>query len=445
MKKIIAFFIFIIPVFLNAQLQSAGLQGMNIYSLAQYGDAVYVGTDDGVYWIRPHFSYWRTFGLQGKKIKSVYPHQYGAIGTAITVSVLRDSISSNEPLIYCTSDLGQTWIVKDSGIVRNDIPYLKDINGFPSPLICGETFAGGFGKLYRRDLNSPTWEKVFDIGIGQLNVVEANQQTADVWVGGETTIFAPYISKSEDKGKTWLTFYPNLNGDNACNSILFDDNDTNIVYAGMEGSVIKSTDRGETWNPTKLTGTLYYFNALAKDYLTSTIFAGGSTNENYFGLFGSSDGGESWYQIAPIPTVMLKGISSLQVVVSSWCCERNLYVGTLGDGIYTYHLKVIDEVLDENQDPLQFHLSQNYPNPFNPTTAISYVIPKSSFVVLKVFDVLGNEVSTLVNENKLAGSYAVYFNIKDLPEGKAGLSSGIYFYKLQVDNYIQTRKMTILK
>ncbi len=71
--------------------------------------------------------------------------------------------------------------------------------------------------------------------------------------------------------------------------------------------------------------------------------------------------------------------------------------------------------------PSQFNLEQNYPNPFNPVTTIKYQIPEISFVTLKVYDVLGNEIATLVSEEKPAGSYEINFN-------SSNLSSGIYFY-----------------
>jgi hypothetical protein len=100
--------------------------------------------------------------------------------------------------------------------------------------------------------------------------------------------------------------------------------------------------------------------------------------------------------------------------------------------------------INENQDfqALDFYLSQNYPNPFNPTTKIKFVIPKSSFVNLKVFDVLGREVATLVNEEKSQGEYEVEFSAKG---GASQLSSGIYFYKLQTENFSSTKKMIYLK
>jgi len=93
---------------------------------------------------------------------------------------------------------------------------------------------------------------------------------------------------------------------------------------------------------------------------------------------------------------------------------------------------------DENVLPSEYSLSQNYPNPFNPSTKIKYSIPQSSQVIIKVFDVLGNEVKTLVNEEKQVGSYEVEFNAPSLP-------SGVYFYRLQVNEFTQAQKMILLK
>jgi len=97
-----------------------------------------------------------------------------------------------------------------------------------------------------------------------------------------------------------------------------------------------------------------------------------------------------------------------------------------------------DSIENENEIPSKFSLSQNYPNPFNPTTTIKYKIPEVSFVILKVYDVLGNEIITLVNEQKPLGNYKVEFNATTLP-------SGIYFYKLQAGNFVETKKMILMK
>lgn len=92
-----------------------------------------------------------------------------------------------------------------------------------------------------------------------------------------------------------------------------------------------------------------------------------------------------------------------------------------------------------------FVLYQNYPNPFNPSTVISYQLPVSSAVTLKVYDILGNEIATLVNEEKSAGKYTIEFNNHSSTPGIRNLPSGFYFYQLRAGNHIETKKMILLK
>lgn len=102
-------------------------------------------------------------------------------------------------------------------------------------------------------------------------------------------------------------------------------------------------------------------------------------------------------------------------------------------------LGVLTSVEDIIYDfPESFVLNQNYPNPFNPNTQIIYQLPKNEFVTLKIFDILGKEIATLVNEEKLSGTYSINFNAKDL-------SSGIYFYSIRARNFFQVRKMILAK
>jgi hypothetical protein len=104
---------------------------------------------------------------------------------------------------------------------------------------------------------------------------------------------------------------------------------------------------------------------------------------------------------------------------------------------------------NEIKVPEEFSLSQNYPNPFNPTTKIKYQVPSNmksgiSNVKITVYDMLGNEVATLVNEAKNRGTYEVEFNASESARGH-GISSGIYFYRLQAGEYIQTKSMVLVK
>jgi len=86
----------------------------------------------------------------------------------------------------------------------------------------------------------------------------------------------------------------------------------------------------------------------------------------------------------------------------------------------------------------EYRLMNSYPNPFNPSTSIQYAIGSSQFVQLKVYEVLGNEIATIINEEQPAGSYEVHFNAANLP-------SGVYFYKLSAGNFFETKKMILLR
>lgn len=117
-------------------------------------------------------------------------------------------------------------------------------------------------------------------------------------------------------------------------------------------------------------------------------------------------------------------------------------------GKYNYRIKQIDydgtfeyfelEQVVEIGSPNDFALRQNYPNPFNPSTTIEFVVAEKSYVTLEVFNSIGEKVSNLINEEKKAGSYRVDFDA-------AGFTSGIYYYKLQADNFVQTRKMILVR
>jgi len=164
---------------------------------------------------------------------------------------------------------------------------------------------------------------------------------------------------------------------------------------------------------------------------------------------------ERWIEIGFVP-----GFGTTTEKRSYSFTDNNLATGS-----YSYRLKQIDyngtveysnEVFAEVGAPEEFSLSQNYPNPFNPVTKIKFTIPtppsssplskgrnEVGFVTLKIYDILGNEVATLVNEYKPAGTYEVEFNSHS-DEGQ-NLSSGVYYYQLKSGSFISTKKMILLK
>jgi hypothetical protein len=163
------------------------------------------------------------------------------------------------------------------------------------------------------------------------------------------------------------------------------------------------------------------------------------TDETSSMVFGESRLIRNFSPIWFIPSfTLVKGLGYYR----DWYCEfggmsRGLKGCVINDIVYGD--TTFTDVDEENSSiPTEYKLEQNYPNPFNPSTVISYQLPMSGSVTLKVFDVLGREVATLENEEKLAGNYEVNFDA-------LRLSSGIYLYQLRSGQFVDTRKMTIIK
>ncbi len=147
-------------------------------------------------------------------------------------------------------------------------------------------------------------------------------------------------------------------------------------------------------------------------------------------IFISTDKGITWIETN-------SDASHLEITCLVSDESNYIFAGATSSGI----LRTIDPTLIDSYQriiPIKPDLSPNYPNPFNPTTAFNYQMPQAGFVSLKVYDVLGREVATLVNEEKSAGRYTVNFEAPDL-------ASGIYIYQLRVNDYESSKKMLLLK
>jgi hypothetical protein len=246
----------------------------------------------------------------------------------------------------------------------------------------------------------------------------------------------------------------------------------NLAPAGTDPDVIlnRSTDGGLTWSagirvnqdPAN-NGKIQYFPAVHVDKqggLNVIFYDDRNTTSDSSGVFlaRSEDGGNNWreFEISdknfkPLPIGGLgQGYQGDNISITSgnnrlwpmWMDNRT--------GVYQIWTVPIEiSSVDVEQTPeivSEFRLEQNYPNPFNPSTKIKFSVPsviailtkQSQFVTLKVYDILGNEISTLVNEEMSAGSYEIEFQSTDL-------SSGIYFYQLRAGSFTDTKKMILMK
>jgi hypothetical protein len=148
------------------------------------------------------------------------------------------------------------------------------------------------------------------------------------------------------------------------------------------------------------------------------------------GVSRSTDDGNTWEQINE--GLPVKSASGLAIG------DGYLFVGTSASVWRRPLSQIATSVTDPASSPQRFRLWQNYPNPFNPSTTIRYELPHAAFVTLKIYNSLGQEVATLLDENRPAGVYTIEF------EGK-NLSSGVYFYRFTSDQFTQTRNMIIVK
>jgi len=205
------------------------------------------------------------------------------------------------------------------------------------------------------------------------------------------------------------------------------------LYSGSDGTGFPCTQRHAS-----ITG-YYKLVPQGPDLLAVSVQVWQGANSLGLGVLNITTAASSWTQfIAPI-TYTAPGTPDR--------CQVNFVFRatdftTVGGVAYIDDLEFSGindiEVIENGQMPNQFELKQNYPNPFNPSTLIEYSIPEQSFVDLKVYDILGNEIAVLVNAEQSAGVYRADFSGN-------GLASGLYFYKLQAGSFVETKKMVLTK
>ena len=235
------------------------------------------------------------------------------------------------------------------------------------------------------------------------------------------------IFHSSDKGESWNHLWSN----GTVNTLAVIDS---ALFAGFDlGAVFRSIDKGITW--THCDSGLA--DSINKDFTILSLAVSGKNlfaGTMFHGVYASYDLGESWVAVNSGLTMKPGDVCSIFVN------EPYIFISTNKDTIWRRTLAEMITNVENSlpNNPYAFLLEQNFPNPFNGATVIRYKLANNGFVTLKLYDILGREVEILVNESKNAGDYSMNFNANQL-------SSGVYLYRLTVNEMSIVKKMILLQ
>lgn len=345
--------------------------------------------------------------------------------------------------ILKSTDGGLNWI----GIG----PSGSDNPAFVAPfIICRanpNVIYAGSRKFHKSINGGSTWITgnggAFLDGNQILSIGVSATSTDTIYVGTAPVSSRAKIFRSTDGGNT----FTNITGvlpDRYPDDIAVDPNDSKIVYVVFSGfgtsHLYKSIDGGNNWIDIGSSLPDVPSSAIVIDPTNSNILYFG----NDIGVYVSTNAGQSWFDYSiglPFGCIVI----DLSIVRAT----NRIRAVTHGNGVYEAPLYTPVSVDDKDMMTISgFKLEQNYPNPFNPTTTISWQSPVSSHITIKVFDLLGREIATLVDEYKPAGRHEVEFSAKSgsASGGNASeLSSGVYIYRLTAGSFSATNKMTLIK
>ena len=433
-----------------------GLDSLVVKQIYVSGDTIWAGTShrvgnqdkSGLYKSIDGGKYW--FGLDSSlgigHVSFLYVDE---LNTNIIYIIKGISVYGNAGIFYRTTDGGESWYVAQN-ITQNVIKWIGI-----SPFNKSEIYfiSDGFiNILYRSTDGGENWEEIgsfpSDSHGNRVTVALDLLRDSTLYAGVSTDLLGDFFYKSTNRGDSWIFVSEPPVGTAETRSDLF------LLGRIYLFAQYKATDDGgfnwyafDSGLPNQQNYLSFYMNANYPNKLF---------NLRRDGLYVTKNDSINWQLIEDSETLPLNVGSggfnfgdvgqmiNLFIEVES----NQFYVGT-AQGIYKSNL--ITNIQEEiNNAEFNFHLEQNYPNPFNPNTKIVFTIPsnlpdgktgvkrETSNVTLKVYDILGKEVATLVNEELEAGKYEIDFIVRDL-------SSGIYFYTFRSGSFVKTKKMVLIK
>jgi photosystem II stability/assembly factor-like uncharacterized protein len=417
-----------------------------------------------------------------------------AVDSLIVTGAYRTNSSFIPDSLYMTTNGGTNWfsIPLPSNLELGDSPIdisIKDANKI--------WFCSGIGKIFKTTDAGINWQLQFSDTLltKSMNYLEMFDEMNGMAMGDAPASDKPALFlKTSNGGEDWIsqnqTELLGLHSGDIWRRVNFANIDVGYFYnyQAFPPTIYKTTNSGASWVVINDTTWLM----VLKGYNDNIFIAEAANNPPYGTIHRSIDGGQTWESqqwnfldwaldiefIPGNPSKVWCGSNSLAFsndTGKTWVEEFYLEYNAIYDMVFTDensgwiyaggggtltnmyrttnggHGGIVSvEESDQELNPAEFNLGQNYPNPFNPSTLIQYTIGSRQFVTLKVYDVLGNEIATLVNEELSPGEYEVEFSPESSIKNPA---SGIYFYTLRAGDpstssgrgFIQTKKMILLK
>lgn len=323
--------------------------------------------------------------------------------------------------VYKTTNDGISWNEKNNGLPPNS--RVKDIIQLPdNNLVLLKEGVSTFDtlKLYKSTNGGDLWSEIYRLDEPLLSPAFGADGQGNIYMAGMTIFIEGLLIRSTNGGASFEEL-------NTGSTIKFDYFTTtgNNLFSITYDKIYKSTNQGSNWEQLPLgpwgnnrVGPLRVSN-------DGDLFLNGGSN-----IYISENGGQSW-------STSNSGLSS-PLGFRDFVFDENAfaYIFTYEEGVFKSDSPT--NIMVNPGIPNKFSLAQNYPNPFNPVTQIKFDLPQSSIVKLTIYDISGKEAARLVNGTLQAGSYSYSFNAEGFP-------SGIYFYRLDADDYGETKKMMLVK
>jgi hypothetical protein len=355
-----------------------------------YGGGVYLSSDNGTNWIAV------TPGLTNWFVSSL----------TVSGSIL---FAGTDDGVFLTTNSGTLWTHK--GLSGKYVQTLA-LDGT-------HLYAGTFGDGAFVSTNNGTSWTAINSGLNSDYVISIVLKDtiifAGTWGGG--------VFKSTNHGANWISANNGLTNLDVRSLAAIDTN----IFAGTYGhGVFLSKNDGNSW--TAVNNGLINKIILPMTTSGTNLFAGTSGG----GVFLSTDYGSNWNEVN-------YGLTNLSITALKVMGPK-IFAGTVNTGIWRRPLSEVITTIkpDDTKTPDNFYLAQNYPNPFNPITRISFRIPEKSYVRLRIFDVLGNELIALISDELDAGTYTKEWNA-------TSCTDGVYFLILEAGLHKATKKMILLK